>query len=330
MGGGNFASGLTALTMAREKSTYTRFDSLRDIIEDNNRLIVELDLFDISLGFGDSSVERVCADNGIDTDTFLAVINFVSGKKWEAGNISLLSLIKYLRRSHTRFTDHILPYIKKTLIEGIHEAENPEIAIVILQFCDNYIEEVKNHICYEDSVIFSYVEELLDGVVSDRFKITDFSLGHDNIAAKLDDLKELFIYKYKQKNNEMISAALIHLMACGKDLVQHCEIENHLLFPQVEKLERELRDKIADDENSDNGQPEAAADVLTDREKEVLRWIAQGLSTKEIADKMCLSFHTVNSYRKNIGSKLNIHSVTGMALYAVLHHIIDIHEIELP
>lgn len=69
-------------------------------------------------------------------------------------------------------------------------------------------------------------------------------MEHDHITAKLNDLKELFIYKYKQKNNEIINAALIHLMLCEKDLIQHCEIENYLLFPQVEKLEHELKNKL--------------------------------------------------------------------------------------
>ncbi len=80
---------------------------------------------------------------------------------------------------------------------------------------------------------------------------------------------------------------------------------------------------VADDKSKSDDE----TNILTDREKEVLRWIAQGMSTKEIADKMCLSFHTVNSYRKSIGEKLNIHSVAGMAVYAILHHIIDVHEL---
>ncbi len=316
--------------MIKDKLTYTRFDSLRDIIEDNNNLLVVLNRFDISLGFGDGSVEKVCAENGVDTDTFLAVINFISGKRWQSYNVSLLSLIGYLRKSHARFIDYTLPYIKKTLIDGIHEAENPEIAIVILQFYDNYIEEVRKHMGYEDTVIFSYVENLLKGVISDGFKIADFSLDHDHMAAKLDDLKELFIYKYKQKNNEMINTALIHLILCGKELIQHCEIENNLLFPQVEKLEREVRDRQTENPIESDADPESESDILTDREKEVLRWIANGLSTKEIADKMFLSIHTVNTYRKNIGEKLNIHSVAGMAVYAILHHIIDINKIDIP
>lgn len=314
----------------KEASTYTRFDILRDIIEDNVRLLVVLNRFGISLGFGDRSVENVCTENGVDTDTFLAVINFISGKKWDSQQVSLLSLIGYLRKSHSRFTDYILPFIKKTLIDGLHEAENPEIAIVILKFYDDYIEEVKKHMDYEDSVIFRYIEELLNGVISDKFKITDFSLGHDHMAAKLEDLKNLFIYKYKQKNNETINTALIHLMLCGKDLIQHCEIENNLLFPQVERLEHKLKNKKIDTPAADNSKTETDSTNLTDREKEVLRWIAQGLSTKEIADKMYLSFHTVNTYRKNISEKLNIHSAAGMAVYAILHHLIDINEIDIP
>lgn len=314
----------------KEASTYTRFDILRDIIEDNIRLLVVLNRFGISLGFGDKTVESVCKGNGVDTDTFLAVINFISGKSWDSYKVSLLSLIGYLRNSHLRFTDYMLPLIKKTLIDGLHEAENPEIAIIILQFYDDYIEEVKKHMYYEDSEIFRYIEDLLNGVISDKFKITDFSLGHDHMAAKLDDLKELFIYKYKQTNNETINTALIHLMMCGRELVQHCEIENKLLFPQVEKLEHELKTRKPENTTHDESNTEADSTTLTDREKEVLRWIAQGLSTKEIADKMCLSFHTVNSYRKNISEKLNIHSVAGMAVYAILHHLIDINEIDIP
>lgn len=316
--------------MIKDKLTYTRHDSLRDIIEDNNQLLVVLNRFDISLGFGDGTVEKVCEINGVDTDTFLAVINFISGKRWESYDISLMSLMGYLRKSHSRFTEYTLPYIKKTLIDGIHEAENPEIAIVILQFYDNYIAEVKKHMDHEETVIFSYVENLLNGILSDSFKITDFSLDHGHMAAKLNDLKELFIYKYRQKNNEMINTALIHLMLCGKELMQHCDIENHLLFPLVEKMEREIQSKRVEKEVDDIDRTQECTDILTDREKEVLRWIAQGLQAKEIADKMCLSIHTVNTHRKNIGAKLNIHSVTGLAFYAVLHHIIDLKEIEIP
>lgn len=316
--------------MIRNASSYSREDTLREIIRDNNQLLTVFNRFNISLGFGDNSVERVCADNGVDTDTFLAVINYLSGKQWQQYPIQLLTLMSFLRLSHRRFLQYLLPDIKKTLIEGIHEAQTSEVAMVILQFYDSYMAEVTEHMDYEDSVIFTYVENLLAGRISEGFQITDFSSSHSHTAAKLDALKELFIYKYKQRNNEKISEALLDLITCGTELKQHCEIENLMLFPQVARLEAEVKtrqqqqpDTRPDDEDNEN-------EPLTSREKEVLRWIANGMSAKEIADRMCISVHTVNTYRKNIGAKLNIHSVTGLAMYAVLHNIIDINEIELP
>lgn len=104
-----------------------------------------------------------------------------------------------------------------------------------------------------------------------------------------------------------------------------------MLLPLVENLEREVNSRHAESSVTEDKRITAVqSENLTDREKEVLRWVALGLSTKEIAETMCLSFHTINTYRKNIGCKLNIHSVTGMAFYAVLHNIIDIREIEIP
>jgi len=43
--------------------------------------------------------------------------------------------------------------------------------------------------------------------------------------------------------------------------------------------------------------------LVTSKEREVLTLMAQGLSSKQIADKMCVSFHTVESHRKNLRFK---------------------------
>ncbi|MCQ2297691.1 MAG: response regulator transcription factor [Bacteroidales bacterium] len=60
---------------------------------------------------------------------------------------------------------------------------------------------------------------------------------------------------------------------------------------------------------------------LSAREMDVLTLIAQGLSSKEIADRLCISIHTVNSHRKNITRKTGIKSVAGLAVYAMLHNL---------
>ena len=56
---------------------------------------------------------------------------------------------------------------------------------------------------------------------------------------------------------------------------------------------------------------------LTKRELEVLRFIALGLTNREIAEKLFLSFRTVNTHRANIMQKLDIHETAGLVRYAI-------------
>ncbi len=57
--------------------------------------------------------------------------------------------------------------------------------------------------------------------------------------------------------------------------------------------------------------------LLTKREKEVLKLIAEEFTTQEIADKLFLSKHTIESYRKNLLSKLNVKNLAGLTKYAI-------------
>ncbi len=63
---------------------------------------------------------------------------------------------------------------------------------------------------------------------------------------------------------------------------------------------------------------------LTEREINVLMWLAKGLSNKEIADKLNISIHTVNTHRKNIMDKTSIRSLAGLTVYAVSKGIISL------
>lgn len=58
---------------------------------------------------------------------------------------------------------------------------------------------------------------------------------------------------------------------------------------------------------------------LSGREREVLQLLAEGRSTREIADRLHLSIKTVGSHRERIMHKLGIHSVAGLTKYAIRH-----------
>ncbi len=62
---------------------------------------------------------------------------------------------------------------------------------------------------------------------------------------------------------------------------------------------------------------------LTKREIDVITLIAQEYTTKEIADKLCLSKHTIESYRKNLITKLEVKNLAGLTRYAMKMNYIE-------
>ena len=64
--------------------------------------------------------------------------------------------------------------------------------------------------------------------------------------------------------------------------------------------------------------------MLSGREREILVLLAQGLSNKEIADRLFLSVYTVMTHRRNICQKLNIHSVSGLTIYAIANKLMEL------
>ena len=69
---------------------------------------------------------------------------------------------------------------------------------------------------------------------------------------------------------------------------------------------------------------DAAYKSLTPREQEVMRLISQELSTKTIAEKLCISPKTVENHRANIMAKLDLHSTMELVRYAAKLGLIDV------
>lgn len=62
---------------------------------------------------------------------------------------------------------------------------------------------------------------------------------------------------------------------------------------------------------------------LTVREKEILRMLANGMVNKEISGDLCISIKTVETHRKNIMKKLNLHNLSDIIKYAMAHGLIQ-------
>jgi len=81
----------------------------------------------------------------------------------------------------------------------------------------------------------------------------------------------------------------------------------------VEDYIREIRARGSED----------SYELLTSREREILQLLAEGKSNKEIAGALNLSSHTVETHRRNLQDKLNLHSFAELILYAVRKRIIS-------
>ncbi|MBH1971936.1 MAG: response regulator transcription factor [Moraxellaceae bacterium] len=70
--------------------------------------------------------------------------------------------------------------------------------------------------------------------------------------------------------------------------------------------------------------PKSSADqLLTQRQLEVLRLVAKGCSSKEIARELSISIKTIETHRSQIMQRLDIHNMTGLVRYAVKMGLVD-------
>ena len=315
----------------KKQNTYTANDKMRDLIQDNNSLIMVMSRFDIPLGFGEKTVREICQMHNIDEQTFLVVANFVSRKEYDYTSISVKSLINYLKKAHEYFLEFNLPAIRRKLIEAIDLSGSTDIGILIIRFYDEYVNEVKRHMGYENNVVFLYVEQLLQGYFNRNYTISTFSGKHSPIGDKLAKLKDAVICYYPERNNYLLNDVLLDIIMCEQDLASHCQIEDRLFVPAVELEEAKLRDsgkgKYSDEKQKDLSYKEKN-EILSSREKDIIACVAKGLSNKEIADKLFLSVHTVTTHRRNITAKLQIHTAAGLTIYAIMNKIIRIEDIE--
>lgn len=317
----------------KNSKIYEADDRMISLIADNYDMLQSLGRFGINLGFGDKTVREACEEQNVDACTFLAVVNFsMNGNAPVSDNdrLSIPTLLHYLEASHEYYLNFELPFIRRELKEALDDTDN--LARLILRLYDEFADEVRVHMEYEEQNVFPYVEGLLDGNVDDRYDIDTFSKHHDQIDMKLRELKNIII-KYlpsdSRSNNQLI-ATLHDLYSNEEWLKQHARIEDEMFIPVIRNLENKFKKndvsvKISRmiSQNKDGGE------ALSDREKDVVVALVQGMTNKEIADHLFISVNTVITHRRNIARKLQIHSPAGLTIYAIVNNLVDISSVKL-
>lgn len=312
---------------------YEASDKMISLIRDNYNLLQSLGSFGISLGFGDKTVKQVCDDQNVDTNTFLAVVNFTINGYREMDDVSRLSvptLLQYLNASHDYFLGFQLPFIRKELVDALDENDN--LARLILKLYDEYSRSVTLHMKYEEKTVFPYVESLLAGKPMANYAIDMYSKHHGQESSKLRELKSIIIKYFPGDclRNNQLSATLYDIYNNEEWLALHAEVEDNIFIPAIKYLEDKSRQSdVSAKISSMIGKNQEGADALGEREKDVIVALVQGMSNKEIAEHLCISVNTVITHRRNIARKLQIHSPAGLTIYAIVNNLIDISAVKL-
>ena len=319
----------------KNQKMYEADDKMISLIRDNYDLLQSLGSFGISLGFGDKTVKETCEDNHVDTYTFLAVVNFTINGYGEFDTdekISVPTLLHYLEASHAYFLDFQLPYIRRELAESLNE--NDSLARLILRFYDEYAHEIRLHMKYEQKTLFPYVESLLAGKATNEYNVETFSKHHGAADKKLRELK-LLIIKYLPQDglhNNQLTATLHDIYDNEEWLRQHAQVEDHIFVPAIRRLEQLVKQSDVTRNISDmvfKAGVSQNPDAISEREKDVIVSLVQGMSNKEIADHLCISTNTVITHRRNIARKLQIHSPAGLTIYAIVNNLVDISSVKM-
>lgn len=282
---------------------YRENDKMSELLTRDRKAMQIVNRFGIPLGVGDKTIDAICKQHGIHTPTFLAIVNHET----YSTEIDLPTLQTYLKNAHTYFLEFLLPRLRRQLIEAINPTDHSDqVAMLILRYFDEYVQEIRIHIQHED-----------------EGQLEEHATDDQHIAKKLQELVSLIIKYYPAHSsypfaNELLTTVLLGIYQTEEELQTHCAIEDEILRPaMIQKKDRyaERRKTAA----LKDGQEE-----LSEREKEVVTLVVQGLINKEIADKLHLSLHTVIAHRKNIARKLNIHSTAGLTIYAIVNKLIEV------
>ena len=211
-----------------------------DLICDNYPMLLVMSRFGIALGFGDQTIGEVCSNNQVDVKTFLAVVNLLIDDEVQTitdTSLSVTSLIAYLKNSHIYFLDFKLPAIREKLIQAI-DGEHHDVAEVVIRYFDEYADEVRRHMNYEDEIVFPYVANLLNGE-EQEYNIGMFSKQHDDVESRLSELKNIIIKYYPGTSTHELNNVLFDIFSCASDLAYHNAVEDSIFVPVIKAIEQQ-------------------------------------------------------------------------------------------
>ncbi len=216
---------------------------MSDVVAANHTLILVLPRFGISLGFGERSVQDICAQYGLPVDFVLLVFNVYTFDDYLPDEDDLQrtdfgQLVPYLKASHRYYLNERLPHIERHLLHVACSAGD-RYGSILKKFFEDYRQEVCSHFESEEREVFPYLEQLLAGRKAERPMSEHFADNHSDLVDKLSDLTQI-LYKYipGESLTEELNELVFAILQLSADLQKHALLEEKILLPYVYQLER--------------------------------------------------------------------------------------------
>lgn len=225
-------------------SLFTENMKLADLLLLNYRLLYVFPYFDISLGFGETSVKQACKERNISTDFFLLVCNVYTHAEYAPEEsvikkITAEEMISYLRKSHQDYIDNRIPHIINHVYELVSCIPKSH-GDMLVKFCQKYREDLTAHFQLEEKFVYPYITDLQKGLKGSSHKVErDHNLRY-NMETALQDLKNIII-KYIPQNDvieETRTNVLIYLSLFEADINAHTRLENKILMSLIAHIEK--------------------------------------------------------------------------------------------
>jgi regulator of cell morphogenesis and NO signaling len=233
---------------------------MAEVIHLNYHLLPIISRFGIHLGFGERTIEQLCADYSIDVNFFLVILNSYHDKNYfprkHLQGFSLKLIIDYLRKSHEYYLNIKIPRIDQLLhqLSSHTSVLSRESLQPIDQFFREYKHELSAHIGREEEKVYPYIFTVEEAFLSEKpsfelvsrireYSIDDYESEHDNVEDKLCDLQNIIIkYLPLPLDMNLCHTILMELFRLESDLNDHARIEDKVLVPKVRYMEKWIND----------------------------------------------------------------------------------------
>jgi DNA-binding NarL/FixJ family response regulator len=163
----------------------------------------------------------------------------------------------------------------------------------------------------------------------DIFEITDFTQINAHLYKWKPEILivnpllwgQFSLHDMRSEGKDVKCVALQNILVDGTILKWYDEVIS--IYDSAEQIKDKLTKLCAI-----NSDPVENRQELSLREKEIIVCVVKGMTNKQMAEHLCLSTHTVITHRRNIASKLQIHSPAGLTIYAIVNKLVELNEVK--